>query len=354
MEYFLSTLPVMEWPVQLIILTLSVIFFNFALKRAFHVLKDYFTTYDQFGKECFIDALYRPLSFYIWFVAALYFIYLIDHHISEYPFCGETPIRLIHLGTIVILAWFLMRWKKRALAALSKINYWDKFGLDAHRIDPINKLLTITIIFIFVIWFLEVSGYGIGTLLTIGGIGAAAIAFASKEFIANFFGGFLIYLNQPFAIGDFIRVQGKDATGTVEEIGWYVTRIRDLEKQCIYIPNAMFSECVVVNLTKRSHRRIEQIIGIRYKDFKTLQDITKEMRSFIANHPEIDNEVFQTVNLENCGDSRLDIKIICYTKITDLAQFSLFKETILIALCEIVERHGAELAHQTIAIQREE
>lgn len=337
---------------ELVILAVSVLFFNFALKKAINTLKDYFEAGGHLGKASFIDALYKPLTIWVWFVAILYFIYLIDHKLTDNPFCGEGPMRLIHLGTIVLLGWFLMRWKQRALSSLTKMGYWNKFGLDANRIDPINKLITVTILFIFLVWFLEASGYGIGTLLTIGGIGAAAIAFASKEFIANFFGGFLIYLNQPFAVGDMIKIQGKDSTGIVEEIGWYVTCIRDLEKQPIFIPNAMFSQCVVINLSKRSHRLIEQVIGIRYKDFDTLQGITQEMRTFLANHSDMDNKVLQTVNFDNYGNSTLDIKVVCYTKITDLKKFRQFKESILIALFKIIERHGAELAYQTISIER--
>jgi MscS family membrane protein len=353
MENVISSLKELGWQTELIVLILSILFFNYAVKKAFNSLKNYFTSNQQLGKASFIDALYSPLTVYVWFVAILYIVYLIDHQISENPFCGERPIQLIHMGTIVILGWFLLRWKNRALKVLSKIGYWNKFGLDAHRIDPINKLLTVTLIFIFIVWLLEASGYGIGTLLTIGGIGAAAIAFASKEFIANFFGGFLIYLNQPFAIGDTIRIQGKESTGVVEEIGWYVTRMRDLEKQPIYIPNAMFSQCIVTNLSKRSHRRIEQVVGIRYKDFNTLQNITAEMREYLANHPDIDKQAYHTVNFDNYGESTLDIKILCFTKVTDLAKFTLFKETVLINLYQIVERHGAEFAYQTIAIERE-
>ena len=72
-----------------------------------------------------------------------------------------------------------------------------------------------------------------------------AIGFAAKDLLSNFFGGLFIYLDRPFAVGDWIRSPDREIEGTVEQIGWRVTRIRTFDKRPLYIPNSVFSQISV-------------------------------------------------------------------------------------------------------------
>ena len=76
-------------------------------------------------------------------------------------------------------------------------------------------------------------------VLTIGGIGGAGIAFASKDVVANFFGGIVVMLNRPFKVGDHI-VSGK-VEGKVTRIGLYATLLTTEDGDQLYVPNSIFS-----------------------------------------------------------------------------------------------------------------
>ena len=113
---------------------------------------------------------------------------------------------------------------------------------------------------------MQLFDYSVSGLLAFGGIGGIAVGFAAKDLLANFFGGLMIYLDRPFSVGDWIRSPDKEIEGTVEDIGWRLTRIRTFDKRPLYIPNSIFASISVENPSRMSNRRIYEKIGIRYDD----------------------------------------------------------------------------------------
>ena len=81
-----------------------------------------------------------------------------------------------------------------------------------------------------------------------------------------------VYLDRPFAVGDWVRSPDREIEGTVENIGWRVTRIRTFDKRPLYIPNSIFSQIAVENPSRMSNRRIKETIGIRYDDASKNRD----------------------------------------------------------------------------------
>ena len=103
---------------------------------------------------------------------------------------------------------------------------------------------------------MQALGYSISGVLAFGGIGGIAVGFAAKDLLANFFGGLMIYLDRPFSVGDWIRSPDKNIEGTVEEIGWRLTRIRTFDKRPLYVPNSTFTQISVENPSRMLNRRI--------------------------------------------------------------------------------------------------
>lgn len=339
-----------QWPLELLAIILAALACNFAAKTLLVWLRASYEKKGSIWRASFAEALFYPLSLYIWFFTAVSLVYLLDHRLHDTPFFGQAPLVLLIVAGIISLGWFALRWKNRALASLDRSGYFEKAALDKSRIDVIDKLLTIVIFFFIVIWLFQATGQNINAILTLGGISAAALGFASKEFIANFFGGFMIYLTRPFKIGDMIKLEGKETTGTVEEIGWYLTRIRDLEKLPIYIPNSMFSQFILVNITDRSHRLIKETIGIRYCDFGSMEKILREIREFLSMHPAYDFSLPQGAYFTAYGNSSLDLTITAYTKAKTFQEFNALKEELLLKVRGIVVNNHADFPFQTITI----
>jgi MscS family membrane protein len=197
---------------------------------------------------------------------------------------------------------------------------------------------------------MQTLGYSISGVLAFGGIGGIAIGFAAKDLLANFFGGMMIFLDRPFSVGDWIRSPEKEIEGTVEHIGWRLTRIRTFDKRPLYIPNSVFASIVVENPSRMTNRRIYETIGIRYDDAAVAADVIAAVREMLQNHPDIDHNQTLMVNFNKFGASSLDFFIYTFTKTTVWTQFHEVKQDVLFKIQDIIEAHGAEIAFPTSTV----
>ena len=78
-------------------------------------------------------------------------------------------------------------------------------------------------------------------------MGGIAVGFAARDLLANFLGGLSIFMDRPFAVGDWIRSPDREIEGTVEDVGWRVTRIRTFDQRPLYVPNSVFSTVALEN-----------------------------------------------------------------------------------------------------------
>lgn len=329
---------------------LIVLLFNFIFKRLFIFLESFFKSKQKIGQQSFFGALYTPLSYFIWFFAAVEILDFIFHQISyENSFLKKLP--LLGVGGVIAFAWFLLNWKSNAIQAILARNKANKITSDRTRIDAVDKILTVLILITTGFLLLEATGNSLNTLIAFGGISGLALAFASQEVIASFFGGLMIYLTHPFIIGDWIILPEKSIEGHVEEIGWYTTKVRTLDKRPIYVPNSIFAKIVVVNPSRMTHRQIKDTIGIRYRDVGALRGIIADIRQMLERNPDIDQEMSNNVVFSAFGTYSLDILFTAYTFETSTVGFNRIREVLLFGIIEILDKHKAELAYPTSCVE---
>ena len=197
---------------------------------------------------------------------------------------------------------------------------------------------------------MQVFCYSISGLLAFGGIGGLAIGFASKDLLANFFGGLMLYLDRPFKVGDWVRSPDKEIEGTVEDIGWRLTRIRTFDKRPLYIPNSVFNSISVENPSRMLNRRIYETVGIRYDDIDKMAVIVEDVRNMLRAHEEIDQSQTLIVNFNAFSASSVDFFIYTFTKTTNWVRFHEIKQDVLLKMSEILSGHSAEIAFPTSTV----
>ena len=116
---------------------------------------------------------------------------------------------------------------------------------DHTTIHALSKLGHLVVSVAGGLMILQAIGFSGTGLLAFGGGGGIAVGFAAQDLLANFFGGLFIHTDRPFSVGDWIRSPDREIEGTVERIGWRVTRIRTFDKRPLYIPNSVFSKITV-------------------------------------------------------------------------------------------------------------
>lgn len=295
--------------------------------------------------DAVVHALRRPLTLLIWALGLTFAIDIIHAATAAPIFAIADPVR--DVGVILSLGWFLIRLIGNMQEAIIARQAELPQGADRHTVEAIAKLLRISVLITAGLVILQTLGFSISGVLAFGGIGGIAVGFAAKDLLANFFGGLTIYLDRPFQAGDWIRSPDKQIEGTVEEIGWRLTRIRTFDKRPLYVPNSLFTTIAIENPSRMTHRRINETIGLRYDDIACMGPIVEDVKAMLRAHPEIDDSQTLIVNFNQFGPSSLDFFIYTFTHTTQWVCFHEIKQDVLLKVAEIIQRHGAQIAFPT-------
>ncbi|KAA1174832.1 mechanosensitive ion channel family protein [Marinobacter salinexigens] len=309
--------------------------------------------------DAFLHAARKPVVAFVW-LQGVYWAAEVAHHYSQAEIFKANDA-VLQVGFIWIFVWTLLRAIKESEKILVSPLKMKK-PMDYTTVNAVSKLSRAVVIITAVLIALQSLGYSISGVLAFGGVGGIAVGFAAKDLLANFFGGFIIHLDRPFKVGDWVRSPDRSIEGTVEHIGWRLTTIRTFDKRPIYVPNAAFTTIVVENPSRMTNRRISETIGIRYTDVSHMAPIVSDIRSMLESHEDIDTNQTLIVNFLSFNASSLDIMVYTFTKTTEWVRFHEVKQDVLLKISQIIEGYGAEIAFPTrtlhlpegLRIEREE
>jgi len=334
------------WMTQVFLIVFTTLIVSFFQKRMFFKLRHKLTITKNPWDDLLVEAAARPLGYLIWLLGILFAAEIVQHQSQAIVFEVIDPLR--DIGVVTILIFFLLQLIRGTEDILINKQFEDdEQDFDKHTVQAIGKLVRISVFITGGLIMLQTLGYSISGILAFGGVGGIAIGFAAKDLLANFFGGLMIYLDRPFKVGDWIRSDDKAIEGTVENIGWRLTRIRTFDKRPLYIPNSIFNNITVENPSRMTNRRIKETMGIRYDDINKMSLIVDQVKNMLKNHPDIDKEQTMIVNFNSFASSSVDFFIYTFTKTTDWIQFHEIKQDVLLKIVEIVEANGAEFAFPT-------
>lgn len=107
------------------------------------------------------------------------------------------------------------------------------------RVKTLGSVLTsaldIVVIVVTLLTILRILSIPLEPLLAASGIGGIALAFGAQSLVKDYISGMLMIFEDQFGVGDLINTG--DVTGTVEEVGLRVTRLRDAGGQIWYVRN---------------------------------------------------------------------------------------------------------------------
>jgi MscS family membrane protein len=332
------------WILELFVIVLLALSLGYLVNRGIDRLETQANKSLTVWDDALIEACRKPVIWLIWILGVNFAASIAAQKMDSPVQALIDPINrlaLIFLATIFITSFI-----KRAERNLLHPDYMAK-PIDATTVRAVGKLLRAAVIITALLVAMQLFGYSISGLLAFGGIGGIAVGFAAKDLLANFFGGLMIYLDRPFSVGDWVRSPDKEIEGTVEDIGWRLTRIRTFDQRPLYIPNSVFASISVENPSRMTNRRIYETVGIRYADIGCMESIVDQVTTMLCEHPEIDAEQIMIVNFNAFSASSVDFIIYTFTKTTEWVKFHHVKQDVLLKVAQIIEANQAEIAFPT-------
>jgi MscS family membrane protein len=299
--------------------------------------------------DALVHAGRRPLGLGVWILGISFAAEIVGGGAQAEIFAYVSQVR--DVAVVWLMIWFALRFISAIETNL--IEGKHKTKVDPTTATAVGKLLRASIVITGVLLVLQAFGFSISGVLAFGGIGGIAIGFAARDILANFFGALMIFLDRPFSVGDWIRSPDRNIEGTVEDIGWRLTRIRTFDKRPLYLPNSIFTSLAVENPSRMLNRRIYETIGLRYTDVEKMPLILAKVKTMLEEHSDIDQKQILMVNFVTFGASAVEFFVYTFTETTDWQTYHRVKEDVLLKIAAIVEEQGAEIAFptQTVHLQ---
>ena len=173
-----------------------------------------------------------------------------------------------------------------------------------------SVLIHYALIFLGVVVLLQIWGIDLSSIAILASVLGVGIGFGVQNITNNFISGFIIMLESPIQIGDFINVG--DLVGTVEKIGARSTEIRTLDQVTIIIPNSRFLESEVINWSHGNPvSRLHVPVSVAYGS--DIDHVKTALLDAIRRHPDVLLRPAPEVWFQGFGDSALDFEIMVWT-----------------------------------------
>ncbi len=252
---------------------------------------------------------------------------------------------VLRATTYLVVFWAGFRALDVAFAAAAAAP-WSKVNASLAGLLPLGrKLANIVLLAIGVVSVLNELGFQVASLLAGLGIGGIALALAAQKTVENLFGSVAIGVDQPFRVGDFVKVE--DVVGTVESIGMRSTRIRTLDRTVVTFPNGKLADLKAETFAARDRLRLYLNLGLSYGTTAAqLRTVLAGVAQVLEAHPRI-WPGGTSVRFTEFRESSLNVEVMAWLQMTDWNAFTVERQELFLRFLAIVEEAGASLAFPT-------
>lgn len=182
------------------------------------------------------------------------------------------------------------------------------------------------------------------------GVGGVAVALAVQNVLGDVFASLSIVFDRPFAIGDFVAVDG--LLGTVEHIGLKTTRLRSLSGEQLVFGNSDLLASRIKNYQDMRERRCVFSLGVAYgTPLASLREIPTMCREAIESVP---GTRVDRAHFFRFGESSLDFEIVWFYLDPDYNKYMDAQHTIYLDILSRFGEAGIEIPfpQRTVWLQR--
>lgn len=252
---------------------------------------------------------------------------------------SQWPTHLLRAGVIVALAtlgWVAIQVaSRRILRVVSSLEQLEE-DRRQHAVTLIHSArwtVHVVIIVTALVMLLGTFGVNITPILASAGVAGLAISLGAQTLIKDLLGGVLVLVENQYAVGDVIQVEG--VSGQVERISLRATHIRGADGSLSIVPNGKVR--VVSNQT-RDYSRAVVDIGVAYEENldHVLAVLAESLQAF-AQDPLFAPDLIAEPEVQgpmSLGDSSVTIRIVVTTRPGKHLHLARELRKFVLAVCE--------------------
>jgi MscS family membrane protein len=269
---------------------------------------------------------------------------LLVPRLGLYEPARDTMQGVIRAGFLVALFWSVLR-----AIDVTKSYFMEATTpgqASARALVPLgSQIAKLLVLAAAAVTVLSELGYPVASLVAGLGIGGVALALAAQKTVENLFGSVSIGVDQPFRIGDFVKVE--DVLGNVETIGLRSTRIRTLDRTLVTIPNGKLADMRIESYTARDRFRLHAVIGLVYGTTAAqLRQVIADIEAALREEPAFFEDAVM-VAVKGFGPSSIDVEAMAWFETGTFDEFVVVRQRLLLRFLEIVEKNGTSFAFPT-------
>ncbi len=216
---------------------------------------------------------------------------------------------------------FAQAWEKNELGNLDNIQH------KAMRVSTITRAVkgfkTAVIYILALLLVLQALELAPASLLAFGAVAALALSFAAQNLVKDLVNGFLILLEDQYAIGDLVSTG--TTTGIVENLNLRITQIRGEDGRLVTLPNSLIAQ--VDNLSRTWSRAIMSISVAYGTDVNQALEVVRHTAQAMAQDPAWKSAILDSTEMVGVEDmTHAGLTLVLWIRTQPLQQFAVARE----------------------------
>lgn len=226
----------------------------------------------------------------------------------------EIGLVVLKIIAIIILSRILVSIVQAAVNQVFRHRQGNKLQLEQRRVDTmrvlVNNVAQYTIYFLALLMVLQQMGIDLRPVLVSAGVLGLAVGFGAQSLVRDVITGFFIIFEDQFAVGDFVTIN--NMTGTVQEIGLRITRIRSWTGEVFIFPNGTINQ--VTNFSLANTLAVVDVSVAYEEDLKQVESILKDIMTQVKTElPDVVADP-QILGVQALGPSEVVMRITAECK----------------------------------------
>jgi len=225
--------------------------------------------------------------------------------LSEFYQNADGLWKILFLLAFTLLTYFVMKLVVFAITRTIK-----NASIKATKFTPLMCAFTSKVIkvlgWIFAILvILQIWGINLAPVIAGLGVTGIVLGFALQESISSFFSGFMLVLNNPFGLGDYVDIGS--VSGTVTGMDMLSVTLVTPDNKRITMSNKIVWGDTIVNYSAMDKRRIDMVVAV---DYNSNIELAREViRDLITSYPDVIKEPAPVVEVGELAGSSINLVV---------------------------------------------